>query len=111
MTGLPNGDRAVVEIRKLENYCLDSFHPRGRHKARVFNSALSLGPRDASWLRSVLLDAARNGEAVELASDSYGARWSLDILVSRQGRRALIRSIWIIKTGDLEPRFVTCWIV
>jgi hypothetical protein len=24
-----------IDIRKLEDYCLDPSHPRGRHKARV----------------------------------------------------------------------------
>lgn len=33
---LPNGDRAVVDIVKLTDYCLSTTHPRGRHKARVF---------------------------------------------------------------------------
>ena len=35
---LPNGERAVIDIRKLQEYCLNSQHPRGRNKARVFAS-------------------------------------------------------------------------
>ena len=35
---LPNGEHAIVEIDKWLHYCLDSDHPRGRHKARVFAS-------------------------------------------------------------------------
>ena len=35
---MPNGDHAIVEIRKLLEYCLNSQHPRGRNKARVFAS-------------------------------------------------------------------------
>ena len=33
---LPNGERAIVDTRKLLEYCLNSEHPRGRNKARVF---------------------------------------------------------------------------
>ncbi len=36
---LPNGGRAVVEIAKLRDYCLNPAHPRGRHNARVFAAA------------------------------------------------------------------------
>lgn len=36
---LPNAERAVVDVRKLRNYCLNAEHPRGQHKARVFKSA------------------------------------------------------------------------
>ena len=36
---LPNGSLAIVDIRKIRNYCLNLDHPSGKHKARVFASA------------------------------------------------------------------------
>ena len=50
VTYLPNGDRAIVDIRKLADYCLNPSHPRGRHKARVFRQAAGLQQDDAAWL-------------------------------------------------------------
>lgn len=50
MFWLPDGARAIVEIEKLRDYCLDPLHPRGGHKARVFQSALSLVQNDADLL-------------------------------------------------------------
>jgi hypothetical protein len=47
MMRLPNGDRAIVDVRKIEHYCLSPLHPRGRHKARVFREALDLQQSDA----------------------------------------------------------------
>jgi hypothetical protein len=35
---LPHADPAIVDIRKLEDYCLNDAHPRGRHKGRVFRA-------------------------------------------------------------------------
>jgi hypothetical protein len=61
---LPGGSLAIVEISKLRDYCLDSHHPRGRHKARVFRAALDLGPSDADLLQAALLQAAREQDAV-----------------------------------------------
>jgi len=46
---LPNGDRAIVDIAKLTDYCLNPQHEDGKHKARVFASALGLGREDAEW--------------------------------------------------------------
>jgi Domain of unknown function (DUF6883) len=46
-TFLPNPDQAVLDIRKIEDYCLNPLHPRGRHKARVFREALDLQRDDA----------------------------------------------------------------
>ena len=55
MASLPNADRAVLDLRKIEDYCLSPAHPRGRHKARVFRDALGIGRSEAEWLRQALL--------------------------------------------------------
>ena len=110
-TNLPNPNEAVVDIRKIEDYCLSSSHPRGRHKARVFREALDLQRSDAGWLRDVLLEAARSGEASQIATDSWGTQWRLDAAVTRQDKSVVIRTIWIVRTGQTAPRFVTCWVL
>jgi len=33
---IPNAERVVVDIRKLRDYCLNSLHDDGKHKARLF---------------------------------------------------------------------------
>jgi hypothetical protein len=54
---LPNGEGAIVDIRKLRKYCLNAQHPRGRHKTRVFAS-VGILEADAEKLRTALLAAA-----------------------------------------------------
>jgi hypothetical protein len=39
---LPNGDQAEISMQKLIGYCLNPEHPSGKHKARVFESALGI---------------------------------------------------------------------
>jgi hypothetical protein len=41
----------VIDRDKLRNYCLNSRHPRGQHKARVFVVAPGIESREAPWLR------------------------------------------------------------
>lgn len=60
---LPGGERAVVDVEKLRDYCLNPAHPRGRHKARVFAATLRLQKEDAEWLKAQLLDAALQDSA------------------------------------------------
>jgi hypothetical protein len=108
---LPNGDRAILDIRKLEDYCLSPIHPRGRHKGRVFQQVLGLQQDDASWLRAELLEAAAMDEAVPLTTDAWGTHWRLDVTIRRQGRSAVVRSLWIVRTGEDLPRLVTCWVL
>jgi hypothetical protein len=110
-TYLPNPTQAVIDIRKLEDYCLNPAHPRGRHKARVFREALDLNRGDAAWLRQVLLEAARSGEASQIGADAWGAYWCVDVAIRRQNKSAVIRTIWIVRTGETAPTFVTCWVL
>jgi hypothetical protein len=108
---LPNRNEAVLDIRKIEDYCLSPLHPRGRHKARVFREALDLQRSDAKWLRDVLLEAARSCEASQMAADAWGTQWRLDAAIRRQGKSAVVRTIWIVRTGEIAPTFVTCWVL
>jgi hypothetical protein len=71
-TRLPHSDRAILDMRKIEDYCLNPSHPRGRHKARVFREALDLQRGDAAWLRDVLLETARSSEASLVSADAWG---------------------------------------
>ncbi len=81
---LPNAEDAVVEMRKLRDYCLSPEHPRGKHKARVFASALGLTAEDSEELRQALLSAAVSEEAVAAEKDEYGQRYMLDFEMSTE---------------------------
>jgi hypothetical protein len=111
MARVPNADRAILDIRKIADYCLSSAHPRGRHKARVFREALGLGQGDAQWLREARLDGIRRVDAVELANDDIGNRWRVDVPIRRQGKLVVVRTVWIVRSGEEVPRFVTCWVL
>ena len=109
---LPNGDRAVVDIRKLQDYCLSRAHWRGRHKARVFQAALGLTVSDAELLENALLEAAKTADVAQPGEqDAYGRRFVLDFLMSRMRRQATLRSCWIIRTREDVPRLTSCYVL
>jgi len=110
MAVMPGADSAIVELAKLADYCLSEAHPRGRHKARVFRNALGINAADADWLRRALLEGLATCNPTEIAADAYGVRWRADIPVTRQNKRAVVRSIWLVRQGD-PPRFLTCWVL
>jgi hypothetical protein len=62
---LLNGDRADIPFEKLLSHCLNANHPSGRHKARVFASALEITPQNANDLRQSIANAAVLGEVVQ----------------------------------------------
>ncbi len=108
---LPGADRAVVDVEKLRNYCLNPAHPRGRHKARVFASALLLLQTDADWLKAQLLEAALTMNAVEVKDDEYGTRFTLDFNCTKETLKACVRSGWIVRLGENFPRLTTCFVI
>lgn len=108
---VPNAENAVVDIRKLQDYCLNLQHEVGGHKARVFAAALNLTDQDAEIFRTALLEAVRTNEAVIGNFDEFGQRYTVDFEFERQGKIAVVRSGWIIDANSETPRLVTCLIL
>jgi hypothetical protein len=107
---LPNGENAIIDMEKLEGYCLSPDHGDGLHKALVFRAALGLRQSDASELKAALLEAAAYQDAVNKGSNQYGWVYVIDFEMIRPDARAVIRSVWIIEHGEIRPRLVTCYI-
>jgi len=108
---LPNGKRAIVDIRKLRDYCLNPDSPRGSSKARVFAAALGITAADAAEFRERLLEAARTGEAEPGELDMYGQRYTIDFRMETDIGKAVVRSGWIILHSESVPRLTTCYIL
>jgi len=100
-----------VDIRKIRDYCLSKEHPRGRHKARIFELVLGMTAKDSEKLAEALKRVAIDNEATAGASDSYGVRYIIDFDLEHDGRTASIRSCWIVLTGESAPRFITCYVL
>ncbi len=97
--------------RNFANYCLNAAHSCGRHKARVFASALRLFREDAEWLKAKLLNAALRGDATKGEEDEYGYRYVLDFHCERNDTSVIIRSGWIVRRGEDFPRLTTCYVL
>jgi len=108
---IPNAARAIVDIEKIHDYCLSESHPRGKHKARVFESALGLNSKDAFELRDAILAAVRSEESIIGEQDDYGQRYTVDFSMRHQGKEAVVRSTWIIRTGEDTPRLTSCFVL
>jgi hypothetical protein len=108
---LPNPERAVVDIRKLRDYCLNPEHRRGCHKARVFAASLGLTAADADYLREALLTAVRERDAEPAEADEYGKRYVIDFMAGGPAGRAAVRSLWIIRRGEDAPRLTSCFVL
>lgn len=110
MLKLPNGNRAIIDRRKITDYCLSLDHDDGSHKARLFQVLVGLNQGNSTLLLDALRGAADVGEAASGKVDEYGHRYIIDFEFEGPRGTATIRSVWIVKVGEEVPRLVTCYI-
>lgn len=106
---IPNSENAIVDIRKLRNYCLNPEHDDGKHKARLFFSILGMTAEHAEELRQILLEVIKVQEVQLGRRDEFGQRYTLDFTIEWQNRSAILRSGWIIEHGSEIPKLTTCY--
>lgn len=106
---LPHSGKAIVPRDKVENYLLDLAHPIGGGKARFF---LHFGFRREEW--TLLADAfqkhAQENPVADSISDSDGVTYLVEgPLETPSGRKPRVRTVWLVETGELAPRFITAY--
>ena len=55
---LLNGDQAIIDPRKVTDYCLSLDHDDGSHKARLFQALIGLNQDNSTLLLKALRTAA-----------------------------------------------------
>lgn len=107
MAPLPESDRGMIDERKLRDYLLSPTHPIGRFKSEFFTR---LGYTQSEWTR-LAADLRRDHlphEAEAVGSTQHGVKYRIVApLVGPTGEKVQLVSIWIVRTGERRPRFVT----
>lgn len=102
-----NSERAFVAPNNVRDYLLSPSHPVGRFKATVF---AALGYTQENWetLRDDILVIARTGGAAPGQPSAFGQKVEVNgILVGPSGRSGEFTTVWLLRTGEDFPRFVT----
>ena len=108
---LPNGENCDLGT-KLEDYSLNPTHREGRHKARVFASALGITQANAYHLRAAIHSAAADSHDAEArAENSFGKIFNLRFAMSTARGSATVLTGWIVLHNEDFPRLTTCFIV
>ncbi len=107
---LPNAGSAIIDHMKLRDYCLSKDHPRGKHKARVFERVLGLTAEDTEELITQIRSRIRETACEEGEGDEYGQRYTVDVEIERNAVTAFVRTAWIIRRGEIQPRLTSCYV-
>ncbi|MEZ6877306.1 DUF6883 domain-containing protein [Enterobacter sp. KBR-315C3_2022] len=108
---LVNAEHAVIDPKKLATYALDSTHPAGGHKARVFESALGYNPTNADVLAARIQEGVLSAPAKVLQANNYGQTMAVDMpILGINGETAIVRTGWMYETDALVPRLTTLFV-
>ena len=105
---LPNAINADF-IGKLENYCLNPHHDRGKDKASLFQEKLGITLQNSDILSSALQNAIITEEATLHKSNDYGTYYNLRFFLKTEMGESWILSAWIIRKSEDFPRLVSCY--
>ena len=107
---LAGANKAVIDPRKLTEYALNPLHPVGKHKARVFESALGYNQSNYEGLLGQIRSGVMTNQAIPGEVNAFGARFTVDIPVTGPGGSAVVRTGWIY-TGDATvPSLATLFV-
>ena len=93
----------------IEHYLLNLGHPIGGSKAGFF---LRFGFRREQWnlLADALRTHAQGNPVADSVSDADGVTYIVEgPLETPSGRKPRIRTVWLVETGQLAPRFITAY--
>lgn len=115
---LPNVERARFDSGKLVNYSLDPDNPRGKHKARVWKTALGIDKSHAAMVERQIMAQIANLPAVRKSgADQYGERFNVIVPVTGpNGRTVDVLTAWIYDLKQAQgasstiPRLQNCFI-
>ncbi|OOX81424.1 DUF6883 domain-containing protein [Snodgrassella alvi] len=108
---LANVDKAVIDPNKVTSYALNTEHPVGGNKAKVFESALGYNQSNANDLISKIQSGAKTNTAILGKADNHGQRITIDMpITGPNGKTATVRTGWIYDPGSSTPRLTTLYV-
>jgi hypothetical protein len=108
---LVNATMARINPAKPLGYALDPNHPRGGHKALVFQRVLGDNRGNASELEAMIRDGILTTEARAHHSERHGLEFIVDLVIrGPSGREAVVRTEWMYETDDDFPSLTTVFI-
>ncbi|WP_447578900.1 DUF6883 domain-containing protein [Achromobacter kerstersii] len=108
---LVNAEKAVIDPNKVTSYALNSEHPVGGNKAKVFESPLGYNQSNAGGLIAKVQEGALLYPAKLGAADKFGQRITIDMpITGPNGNTATVRTGWIYDPGSSIPRMTTLYV-
>ncbi len=102
----------LIPQEKLTGYALNQDHPKGKHKAIIFETLLGYNAHDFEPLLSQIMTNALESEAILKRTDQFGQHLQVDMLVvSTIGQKATVRTGWFIASDSPIASLSTLFVI
>jgi filamentous hemagglutinin len=107
---LPRASTARIPTEKLVRYALNPKHELGKHKARVFASALGIRASDWRYLHDQVLQALPDAAVRATRITPFGTQYEVVVTIDGlNGATHPVVTTWIIEDQD-PPRLTSTWV-
>lgn len=108
---LPNAENATIKDDKFIKYSLNFDSDRGRHKARVFQSALGYDLTNYASLVEQIAYGVVSQPSILGLLDEHGQRYTVDILVTGPNSQSVVvTTAWIVRPGSDVPDLTSAYV-
>jgi hypothetical protein len=105
---VPNGQKAKLGD-KLERYCLNLEHPKGKDKAMMFQKRLGITLNNKTILEKALLNSLQEDDAIIYKVDQYGTHYDVKFTLITPTGKSLVLGCWIIRKTEDFPRLTNTY--
>ncbi len=103
--------QVIVSPDKLLQYALNKTHPKGRHKAIIFEKALGYTTNNYQSLIQQIEQRSLKSTATLQRSDEHGQHVRVDLLITGiNGQHAIVRAGWLIPSGQDIAHLTTLYV-
>lgn len=108
---LPEYLNAADINKKLTSYSLNPEHETGKHKARVFESALGYNQNNVNKLEQEIKKGLSKFKATGKTETAYGTKFTVKMLIKgADGNMQPVITAWQIDKEKSNPRMVTAYV-
>lgn len=105
---LPNSLRAQTDANKIQGYALNSNHPVGKEKARVFNSVLGYHYENWNKLSDQIFNGVQTGTVSKVTETQYGTKYEVPLRITGEKKKSMVvNTVWQVDKGKESPRLIT----
>lgn len=105
---LPNSIMAATDQNKIQRYALNSNHPYGKEKARVFNSVLGYHYENWEKLSNQIFDHLQTSPVSRSEVTEYGTKYVVPMRIyGERNKSMVVNTVWQIDKHSDIPRLIT----